>query len=279
MYKVEIMLYLVATPIGNLGDVTLRALETLRSVDRILCEDTRHSGHFLRHHGVSAPLSSYHKFNEAEKEEWIIQELREGKNIALISDAGTPLVADPGERLVRRCKEEGLSVTALPGPAACIVALTLSGFSAERFQFLGFLSKKPAQDIEGLLDYSGTTIFYESPHRIVKSLTLFGELAPARRLCIARELTKTFEEILTGTSQELLTHFQQHPPRGEFVLLVEGAPLRIASDSTPQEDLLYLQSRFNITTQEAIRLIAQFRNLPKREVYQAIHNLGIISNL
>ncbi len=268
------MLYLVATPIGNLGDIALRALEVLRTVDLILCEDTRHSGHLLRHYEIQSRLTSYHKFNELEKEEWIVQELKMGKSIALISDAGTPLVADPGARLVKRCRKEGIPITALPGPCAALVALTLSGFSAEKFQFLGFLPKQPSELkkwAEELLEYSGTTICYESPHRIVKSLELFFALAPDRRFCLARELTKAFEEVLIGLPGELLFHFDEKDPRGEYVLLIEGNPVTLVPSNSFSEDLLCLQSHFSLSKQEAIRLVAQLRGVPKREVYQSCH--------
>ena len=219
------MLYLIATPIGHLGDITFRAVELLRSVDYILCEDTRHSHHLLAHYGIQKPLKSYHKFNETSREEDLIADLKNGLNIALISDAGTPGICDPGLQLVKRCREEGIAVTALPGACAAILALAPSGLSSERFQFVGFLPKKASElraSLQEILQYAGTTVCYESPHRIEETLQALDSLAGTRPLAIARELTKTFEEYLRGTASELLAHFKAHPPRGEIVLLIAG---------------------------------------------------------
>lgn len=220
------MLYLVATPIGNLADLSYRAVETLRSVDAILCEDTRHSRRLLNHYEIDKPLRSYHKFNLKQREEQILDQLTEGKKLALISDAGTPGISDPGSDIVAACVERGLPVTQIPGPCALISALTLSGLNTERFQFLGFLPKKSGQRerlLQEGLDYPGTTIFYESPHRILKTLKQLQEIEPEAHVVILRELTKKFEERLAGNAAELLSHWSERKPKGEFVLLLEGS--------------------------------------------------------
>lgn len=217
------MLYLVATPIGNLGDLTYRAVKTLSSCDYILCEDTRHAAGLLKAYEIKKPLRSYHGFNAARKEDEIVEDLRAGKDIALISDAGTPGISDPGQRLVQRCLAEELEYTALPGACSPIIALTLSGFESEPFQFAGFLPKKPShlkQALNDALTYRGTTIFLESPHRVIKTLKLLEEMAPERKLGVARELTKIHEEVRIGTASELLNITS----KGEIVLLIPPLP-------------------------------------------------------
>lgn len=217
------MLYIVSTPIGNLKDITLRALEVLRSVEYVLCEDTRHSGNLLTHHEIRKPLVSFHQFNEAFREERVLQDLEEGKSIALISDAGTPLVCDPGERLVSHCHARGVAVSVIPGPCAPITALALSGFDAIRFQFVGFLPKKQKEALslfQEILGYPGTTICFESPHRLLRTLGRLKDLAPLRKIAIARELTKRFEECLIGEAQLLWEKMKEARPRGEFVILI-----------------------------------------------------------
>lgn len=267
------MLYLVATPIGHLGDITFRAVEVLRSVDYILCEDTRHSHHLLAHYGIQKPLKSYHKFNETSREEDLIADLKNGLNIALISDAGTPGICDPGLQLVQRCREEGIAVTALPGACAAILALAPSGLNSERFQFVGFLPKKTSElrnYLQEILQYPGTTICYESPHRIEETLEALDSLAAGRPLAIARELTKTFEEYLRGTASELLAHFKAHPPRGEIVLLIAGeTETQDFSSLSPQEHVQALQEQYGLSKQEAIKLAATLRNVPKKTIYKA----------
>lgn len=217
------MLYLVATPIGNLGDLTYRAVKTLIACDYILCEDTRHAAGLLKAYEIKKPLRSYHGFNAARKEDEIVQDLRAGKDIALVSDAGTPGISDPGQRLAQRCQKEGLEYTAIPGACSPIVALTLSGFASQPFQFFGFLPKKPShlkQALNDALQYNGTTIFLESPFRVIKTLKLLEEMAPGRKLGIARELTKIHEEVRIGTASELLNV----TAKGEFILLIPPPP-------------------------------------------------------
>lgn len=219
------MLYLVATPIGNLGDITLRALEVLKSVDLIACEDTRHSGNLLRHFGISKPLVSYHEHNEARRTAELIDELAAGKSIAIVTDAGLPGISDPGHRLLRACIERGLPHTIVPGASSVLTALIGSGFPADRFHFSGFLPVKSGGRERELLTAAArpeTTIFLESPHRLIKTLEACVAHFPDRELCVARELTKQFEEFRRGRAVELLAHYGARPVKGEIVFLVRG---------------------------------------------------------
>ncbi|NGX54620.1 MAG: Ribosomal RNA small subunit methyltransferase I [Chlamydiae bacterium] len=217
------MLYLIATPIGNLADITVRGLKTIEECDYLLCEDTRHSRRLLSHYDLRKPLKSYHKFNEAKREEEIIKDLKSGITIGLLSDAGTPGISDPGGRLVKKCRELALEVCAIPGPCSPIVALVASGLDTTRFQFVGFLPRKKGKltkILEESLAYPGTTICFESPHRILKSLKVLGDLAPDRKVVVARELTKKFEEYAQGTATELLEKWKTSPPKGEIILMI-----------------------------------------------------------
>jgi len=220
------VLSLVATPIGNLGDITLRALETLKSADVIACEDTRHSLILLRHYGIAKPLVSYHEHNEARRTAELIEELAAGRHVAVISDAGLPGINDPGHRLLRACIERGLPYTILPGPSAVLTALIGSGFEAEAFYFGGFLPVKSGQRERVLLGAAAreeTSIFFESPYRLVKSLAVCAQHFPERDLCVARELTKTYEEFRKGRAPELLAHYSAKTVKGEIVLVIRGA--------------------------------------------------------
>ncbi len=266
------MLYLVSTPIGNLSDFSFRAVEALKKCDYILCEDTRHSRVLLNHYEITVQLHAFHKFNEAKAEDRVIEDLKNGKTIALISDAGTPLISDPGQELVVRCRQEGLPVSAIPGACAVIDALVLSGLSPSPFQFVGFLPKKE-KELEIFLSqtllYQGTSIAYESPHRIEATLKAAAKLAPERKLCVARELTKLHEECLLGTAKELLKHFETHPPRGEIVLLISPAEKKISFEELSLEELVaMLQKDLGLAKSEAIKMAAQMRHLPKRDVYK-----------
>ncbi len=217
------MLYLIATPIGNLDDLTFRALKTLQEVDYLLCEDTRHTQRLLARYDLKKPLRSYHKFNEAKRCAEVIEDLKQGQKIALVSDAGTPTLFDPGSRLVRACREAALPFTALPGPASPILALVLSGFDLSRFQCIGFLPKKSGalkSLLLELLAYPGTSSVLESPYRLLKTLQQIAELAPERKLFVARELTKKFEEGVHGTATELLNHWKDRSPKGEIILVI-----------------------------------------------------------
>jgi 16S rRNA (cytidine1402-2'-O)-methyltransferase len=218
-------LYLVATPIGNLEDITLRALRTLRECDAVAAEDTRHSGHLLKHFEISKPLLSCFQFNEARRSEEILERLRAGQKIALVTDAGSPGISDPGERVVRAALAAGLRVESVPGPSALVAALTASGLPTDEFHFLGFLPHKSGQrrrELERLKAISGTLVFYESPYRIEKLLTELNDAFSERQVVLARELTKKFEEYLRGTPAELLALLKQRSLKGEFVVLVAG---------------------------------------------------------
>ena len=218
---------IVPTPIGNLGDITLRAIEVLKEADRIACEDTRHSGPLLARHGISGkPLVALHDHNEARRAPDLVAAARAGETIALISDAGMPGISDPGFRLVQACIESGTPVEVLPGPSAVITALIGSGFPCHAFRFGGFLSVKSGKRRSALtaaLESGETGIFFESPHRIVSTLVILADIDPSARVCVARELTKKFETYHRGTAAEVLTHFQAHKPKGEIVLLVHAA--------------------------------------------------------
>jgi 16S rRNA (cytidine1402-2'-O)-methyltransferase len=219
------VLFLVPTPIGNLGDITVRALDVLKGADFIACEDTRHSIHLLRHFGIEKPLVSYHEHNEARRTAEFIEQLAAGKKIAVISDAGLPGISDPGHRILRACQERGLPYTVLPGASSVLTALVGSGFDAAKFYYAGFLPVKSGgreRDLRAAGERDDTTVFFESPHRLVKTLTAAVTLLPGRPLCVARELTKTFEEYRRGTAADLLAHYTAHPPKGEIVLIVAG---------------------------------------------------------
>jgi 16S rRNA (cytidine1402-2'-O)-methyltransferase len=219
------MLYVVATPIGNLGDITLRALEVLRDVDLIAAEDTRHSGILLKHFGIKKPLISYHEHNEAMRTAELAERLADGENIALITDAGMPSLSDPGARLIRECIRRNLPFTIIPGPSSILTALVGSGFSMENFCFRGFLPVKSGQrerELRAAMERTEISIFFESPHRLVKTLTACSEIMPDRKLCVARELTKKFEEFRRGIASELLAHYTVHPAKGEITLLLNA---------------------------------------------------------
>src|SRR5881398_2752316 len=220
------MLYVVATPIGNLGDITLRALEILRDVDLVAAEDTRHSGILLKHYQIKKPLISYHEHNEAMRTAQLIERLAAGEKIALITDAGTPGLSDPAARLIRECIKRQLDFTIIPGPSSISTALVGSGFSAEKFFFGGFLPVKSGQrerELRTAAEREETAIYFESPYRLTKTLKASIEIMPDRQLCVARELTKKFEEFRRGTAAELLAHYQTHPPKGEIALVISGS--------------------------------------------------------
>ena len=223
-------LYVVSTPIGNLRDITLRAIDVLRAVDLILAEDTRHSRHLLDHHGIATPMLSYHEHNEARATETAIARLREGRDVALISDAGTPLVSDPGTRVVRAAAEAGIAVVPIPGPSAVLAALVSSALGSERFTFFGFLARKGREREDALQDLSSlrhTSVLYEAPNRVAATLGELGTRgAGERRVVVARELTKQFEEIRRGTVAELSAYYESAPPRGEVVIVLEGTTLQ-----------------------------------------------------
>src|SRR5438128_8098492 len=219
------MLFIVATPIGNLGDITLRAVEALKSADVIAAEDTRHSGLLLKHLEIKKPFVSYHEHNEAARTTELVERLGRGENVALITDAGTPGLSDPGARLIRECIKRNLPFTIIPGPSSILAALLGSGFSTEKFCFRGFLPVKGGQrerELRAAVDREETTIFFESPYRLTKTLAACIDIMPDRRLCVARELTKKFEEFRRGSAREFVEHYSAHPPKGEIVLVISA---------------------------------------------------------
>lgn len=274
-------LFLCATPIGNLQDMTPRVVETLRTVDVIAAEDTRNSIRLLNHFDIHTPMTSYHEYNKVEKARRLVEQLRSGQNIALITDAGTPAISDPGEVLVQMCQESGIPVTSLPGPAACITALTLSGLSTRRFCFEGFLSgeKKERKEIlEELESESRTIILYEAPHRLVRTL---GELAEAlgdRRITLCRELTKKFETVMPTTLRQALEYYEGEEPRGEYVLVIEGKSrgekrreeIAAWESMTIEEHMAHYESR-GMERREAMRQVAKDRGISRREVYASLN--------
>ena len=272
------MLYLCATPIGNLGDMTPRVIETLRSVDLIAAEDTRNSIKLLNHFEINTSMTSYHEYNKVEKADYLVAQMRQGRDVALITDAGTPGISDPGEVLVAKCHEAGIPVTSLPGAAACITALTLSGLGTRRFCFEAFLpadKKEKAAILEELKEESRTIILYESPHHLVRTL---GELAKAlgnRRLTLCRELTKKFETVLPTTIEDALAMYETQEPRGEYVLVIEGKSLARKKEERQEswqsmsiEDHMAYYKESGLDEKNAMKQVAKDRGVPKREIYQ-----------
>ena len=260
------MLYLVATPIGHLDDISKRALAALESCSLILCEDTRRSLVLLNRYAIETRCAAYHKFNEKKALKDILSQLERGANIALISDAGTPCINDPGHVLVQECIARKIPFTAIPGPCSLIQALVLSGMESERFQYIGFLPKKARETLRCAVAYPGTTIALESPERIVATLGLLQEMDPKRRVAIAREMTKAFEECLRGEPAELLQHFAAHKPRGEMVLVIAKGKLP-ETDLSVEELVEMLQEFHGLSLREAIRSAARLQKIPKRTIY------------
>ena len=272
------MLYLCATPIGNLGDMTPRVIDTLREVDVIAAEDTRNSIRLLNHFDIRTAMTSYHEYNKVEKADRLVEQMLQGKNVALITDAGTPAVSDPGEVLVAKCHEAGIRVTSLPGAAACITALTLSGLSTRRFCFEAFLpsdKKEKAAILEELREESRTIILYEAPHHLVRTLGELLEALGNRRLTLCRELTKKFETVLPTTIEDALALYEAEEPRGEYVLVVEGKSLTQKKEERQnswqsmsiEEHMAYYIGE-GLDEKEAMKQVAKDRGVPKREIYQ-----------
>ena len=273
-------LYLCATPIGNLEDITFRVLRTLKEVDLIAAEDTRNSIKLLNHFEIKTPMTSYHEFNKIEKAYQLVAKLKEGQNIALITDAGTPGISDPGEDIVRICYEEGVSVTSLPGAAACITALTMSGRPTRRFAFEAFLprdKKERAAVLEELKNETRTIIIYEAPHHLVKTITELMNALGDRELTVCRELTKKHEEKRQTTFSELLEYSKEHEPRGEYVLIICGRSReelvkeqQESWESMSLEEHMQLYEAQGVSHKEAMKLVAKDRGISKRDVYQAL---------
>lgn len=273
-------LYLCATPIGNLEDMTFRAVRTLKEADLIAAEDTRNSIKLLNHFEIRTPMTSYHEYNKIEKGRKLTDLLLEGKNIALITDAGTPGISDPGEELVKMCHEAGVTVTAVPGAAACVTALTISGLPTRRFAFEAFLpsDKKERRDVlEELKDETRTIVLYEAPHRLVKTLEELRETLGDRQVSVCRELTKKHETVYQSTLGEACTYYQSHEPRGECVLVIQAKSreeLRRQSqrkwaEMSLEEHMAYYTDE-GADRKEAMKKVAKDRGVSKREVYQAL---------
>ncbi len=273
-------LYLCATPIGNLEDITFRVLRTLKEVDLIAAEDTRNSIKLLNHFEIKTPMTSYHEYNKIDKAYQLVDKLREGKNIALITDAGTPGISDPGEDLVRICLEEGIEVTSLPGAAACITALTMSGQKTRRFAFEAFLpkdKKERAVVLAELKQETRTIILYEAPHHLVKTLEELYRALGNRRISLCRELTKRFEETTSTTLEKVLDYYKEHEPRGEYVLVLAGKTWEeVAEEQKKSWEELTLNEHMavyenqGIDHKEAMKLVAKDRGISKRDVYQEL---------
>ena len=274
-------LYLCATPIGNLEDMTFRVIRILKEVDLIAAEDTRNSIKLLNHFDIKTPMTSYHEYNKMEKGHKLIEKLREGTNIALITDAGTPGISDPGEELVKMCYEAGIEVTSLPGPAACITALTLSGLSTRRFAFEAFLpvDKKERQAILGeLKEETRTMILYEAPHRLVRTLRELQEVFGGdRKLTVCRELTKKHETAFQTTFEEAVGYYESTEPKGECVLVVEGKSReQIRQEAVDKWEEMSLSEHMDYYTgqgiekKEAMKRVAKDRGMAKRDVYKAL---------
>jgi 16S rRNA (cytidine1402-2'-O)-methyltransferase len=270
-------LFLIATPIGNLEDISLRALRVLREADLIACEDTRRTAKLLNHYGIDTARQSYHEHNEASRTPRLIQMLREGKNIALATDAGTPLLSDPGHTLVSACRKEGIPVSPIPGPSAAIAALVASGFSTDCFLFAGFLPPRSALRREKLSDLAPlpyTLIFYEAPHRLLVTLADMIAVLGPRRACLARELTKVHEEWLHGTLTEILESLSSRPKiQGEATLLVEpGEPPKtpVAWPESVREHLEAEMAKGGMTQKEALKTVARQRGITRREAYNLL---------
>ena len=278
-------LYICATPIGNLKDMTPRVVETLSFVDLIAAEDTRNSIKLLNHFGIKTSMTSYHEYNKVTKADYLVEQMRQGKNVALISDAGTPAISDPGEVLVQKCREAGITVTSLPGPAACITALTLSGLSTRRFCFEGFLpsdKKEKAQILSELQEESRTILIYEAPHHLVRTLGELYEALGDRKIILCRELTKKFETVLPTTIGEALSRYETEEPRGEYVLVVEGKSLRqkkeeaqAAWQSMTIEEHMTFYTEGGMEEKAAMKQVAKDRGVPRREIYAVIHGSGM----
>ena len=274
------ILYLCGTPIGNLGDITPRIIETLKSVDIIACEDTRHTMKLLNHYDIKAKLTSYHEHNKHSKGQELVNLLLSGKNIALVTDAGMPAISDPGEDLVALCYSHDITVTSCPSATAVITALVLSGLSTRRYIFEGFLPKDKKERIEILSSFqteTRTIVFYESPHQLLKTISELAQLLPHRQASVVRELTKKHEEVIRGNFSDIEKHFLMHEVRGEFVIVVAGESKEKLKKQAEESWLaftieqhmqIYLEQ--NIPKKEAIKIVAKERGMNKRELYSLL---------
>lgn len=273
-------LFLCATPIGNLDDITLRVLDTLKTVDLIAAEDTRHSIKLLNHFDIKVPMTSYHEFNKIEKAKILVDKMLHGTNIALITDAGTPGISDPGEEIVRQAYDAGIEVTSLPGPAACITALTMSGLPTRRFAFEAFLptdKKERAMIQQELAEETRTIILYEAPHRLQKTLQELFEILGNRNITLCKELTKRHENAFRTTLEEAVSYYEINEPKGEYVLIIQGkSHQEIIQEQQAQwndisiEEHLQIYLEKNMSKKDAMKAVAKDRGISKREVYQAL---------
>ena len=276
-------LYLCATPIGNLEDITYRVLKTLREVDLIGAEDTRHSIHLMNHFEIKTPMTSYHEYNKVEKAKILVEQMKEGKNIAIITDAGTPGISDPGEEIVRQCYEAGIEVTSIPGPAACITALTMSGLNTRRFAFEAFLptEKKERQRIlEELKNETRTIVLYEAPHHLIRTLKELQKILGDREMTLCKELTKIYERAEKSTIEKLIEKYEETEIKGEYVLVIQG---RSCEEIKKEEQEVYLQISIEehmqkylsrgMDKKEAMKQVAKDRGISKREVYAQVNIL------
>ena len=267
-------LYVVSTPIGNLRDITLRAIDVLRSVDLVLAEDTRHSRHLLDHHGVTTRAESYHEHNEARATEGALARLRDGRDVALISDAGTPLLSDPGARLVRAAADAGIPVVPVPGPSALLAALVPSAIGSDRFTFFGFLARKGRERDDAFRDLSSlphTAVLYEAPNRVAATLAELNQRgAGARRAVVARELTKQFEEIRRGTVAELSAYYESSPPRGEVVIVLEGVTAQPLAEAELRERARSLRAE-GLTARDVAAALVREDGASRNLAYRLAH--------
>ena len=274
------MLYICATPIGNLEDITLRTLRILEEVDLIAAEDTRHSIKLLNHFEIKTPMTSYHEFNKYDKAAQLVEKMKQGTNIALITDAGTPAISDPGEELVKQCHAAGIEVTSLPGPSAFVTALTISGKPTRRFCFEAFLpydKKERAEVLEELKTETRTIMLYEAPHKLKKTLKDLYEVLGDREISLCKELTKKHETNFRTTLSGAIAHYEQEEPKGEFVLVIEGVSREeLKQDEmqgflamTIEEHMQYYTDQ-GVDRKEAMKKVAKDRGVSKRDIYQAL---------
>lgn len=274
------LLYLCATPIGNLEDISFRVIRILREVDLIAAEDTRHSIKLLNHYEIKTPMTSYHEFNKVDKAKYLVHQLLDGRDVALITDAGTPGISDPGEELVRQAYEAGVTVTSLPGPCAAITALTISGLETRRFCFEAFLpldKKDRERVLSELVNETRTIILYEAPHRLLKTMEELKETLGDRKVSIIKELTKKHENVLQTTLGEGIIHYEQEKPRGEYVMVIEGKSIEALKkeeidywkEVTIEEHMLMYTDK-GMDNKEAMKAVAKDRGISKRDVYQVL---------
>ena len=273
-------LYICATPIGNLEDITLRVLRILKEADLIAAEDTRNTIKLLNHFGIKTPMTSYHEYNKIEKAQYLVDQMKGGVTVALVTDAGTPAISDPGEELVRQCYEAGIPLTSLPGPAACVTALTISGLPTRRFCFEAFLpadKKERKEVLKELENETRTIIIYEAPHHLLKTLEELLETLGDRQISICKELTKTYEKVFQMTLKEAVDRFQAEVPRGEQVIVISGKSreeIREEAEQTwkdmPLEAHMDHYLKQGIDKKEAMRMVAKDRGISKRDVYQQL---------